>query len=227
MGRWAERGKETRKGVVGGQWEKRRERWQRERREEAKGEGRKGTAPGLPTWSPTVVLTWPDNASLHRADGMWCVRRGMAVPGGSTAPQAPILTWPLPPGLLPEDQTIRSPSPRTFPRTRRHPSAHSSVLWPCIRHASAMPRPRCPVPLGLPRRPKTKGRARTLPSPRPQRVRGPRLRRPPHGPRQMPSSAIPPGGIHEQPRGSSLGDTPGDGRRVGEAGTAWQAGSRR
>lgn len=39
----------------------------------------KGTVGGLPSLSPTVVLAWPDAAHLHRANEMWCYRRGMAL----------------------------------------------------------------------------------------------------------------------------------------------------
>ena len=136
MGRWAERGKETRRGVVGGQWKKGRERWQRERREEAKGEGRKGTAPGLPTWSPTVVLTWPDDASLPERTG--CGAFDVVWPFLVPLPHPTLLYShdPCDPG------SCRRTGPHHplavslhSPHAQRHPSIHPST-HPCYRHAS-------------------------------------------------------------------------------------------
>ena len=40
----------------------------------------KRTTPGIPTWSPTVVLTGPDDAWLRWADGKRYCHRGMVVP---------------------------------------------------------------------------------------------------------------------------------------------------
>lgn len=41
----------------------------------------KGTVPGIPRWSPTVVLAFLDPRLLHSADGMWCNRRGVVISG--------------------------------------------------------------------------------------------------------------------------------------------------
>lgn len=41
--------------------------------------GSKTTAPGIPAWSPTAVLTWPSTVYLHRSDGMWGFMLCMAV----------------------------------------------------------------------------------------------------------------------------------------------------
>ncbi len=39
----------------------------------------KTTAPGIPVWSPTTVLTEPSPALFRRSDGMRCVLVCMAV----------------------------------------------------------------------------------------------------------------------------------------------------
>lgn len=40
---------------------------------------RKGTAPGILTWSSAEVLGWPDATRTHRGDKICCYRRDKAV----------------------------------------------------------------------------------------------------------------------------------------------------
>ena len=47
---------------------------------------KKRTTPGIPTWSPTVVLTGPDDAWLRWADGKRYCHHGMVVPDTNCYP---------------------------------------------------------------------------------------------------------------------------------------------